>query len=297
VPSCTVAPPSSSHPAAVFASPLLLLAHRAITAPPPPRGPRSARIRAAPSAAARAGGTRGSTEQHHRRRAPPGRVIPPARLSPAQPCRLPAREEALGATAAPPPHACAVASVARSHLAGSAPATSRSSCVRSAPRCCPRAGPHQATCAPPLARGRPLQRACAPPLGRPLQRRTSRSRPLPLARRHAVSRSSAPAPRVPSLLQRSSAAHPRQRRAHSRARLRRALPALPEPRGGERGAAGVEIGVEAKEGDADGGEKESAREKRNRGEGEMEFSQGLVHKFRKLQGPIGKVKFLINLKP
>jgi hypothetical protein len=59
----------------------------------------------------------------------------------------------------------------------------------------------------------------------------------------------------------------------------------------------VEIRVEARERDTDGGEKESAREKRNRGEGEMEFSQGLVRKFRKLQGPLGKVKFLINLKP
>jgi hypothetical protein len=36
---------------------------------------------------------------------------------------------------------------------------------------------------------------------------------------------------------------------------------------------------------------EEQRRKRNR------TSQGLVHKFRKLQGPLGKVKFLINLKP
>jgi hypothetical protein len=36
---CTVAPPSSSRPAAVFASPLLLRARRAITALPPPRPP------------------------------------------------------------------------------------------------------------------------------------------------------------------------------------------------------------------------------------------------------------------
>jgi hypothetical protein len=59
----------------------------------------------------------------------------------------------------------------------------------------------------------------------------------------------------------------------------------------------VKMRMEARERNADSGEKESAREKRNRGEGEMEFSQGLVRKFRKLQGPLGKVKFLINLKP
>jgi hypothetical protein len=39
---------------------------------------------------------------------------------------------------------------------------------------------------------------------------------------------------------------------------------------------------------AAGGEKISAREKRNRGEGEMDFPQGLVRKFRKLQGPFCK---------
>ncbi|PVH66145.1 hypothetical protein PAHAL_1G159700 [Panicum hallii] len=43
-------------------------------------------------------------------------------------------------------------------------------------------------------------------------------------------------------------------------------------------------------------QKKSTRERKNRGEGEIGFSQGLVRKFRKLQGPLGKVKFLINLK-
>jgi hypothetical protein len=46
-----------------------------------------------------------------------------------------------------------------------------------------------------------------------------------------------------------------------------------------------------------GEEKGNGREKKNRGEGEMEFSQGLMRNSRKLQGPLCKVKFLINLKP
>jgi hypothetical protein len=49
----------------------------------------------------------------------------------------------------------------------------------------------------------------------------------------------------------------------ARRRQRRVLPAPPEPRGGERGAAGVEIRVEARERDADGGEtKERTPERR-----------------------------------
>jgi hypothetical protein len=36
------------------------------------------------------------------------------------------------------------------------------------------------------------------------------------------------------------------------------------------------------------GEKRNGREKKNRGEGEIEFSQGLMRNFRKLQGPFCK---------
>jgi hypothetical protein len=39
-----------------------------------------------------------------------------------------------------------------------------------------------------------------------------------------------------------------------------------------------------------------AREKRNRGEREVEFSQGLVRKIRKLQGLVCKVNFPVDLK-
>jgi hypothetical protein len=39
-----------------------------------------------------------------------------------------------------------------------------------------------------------------------------------------------------------------------------------------------------------------AREKRNRGKREVEFSQGLVRKIRKLQGLVCKVNFLVDLK-
>jgi hypothetical protein len=39
-----------------------------------------------------------------------------------------------------------------------------------------------------------------------------------------------------------------------------------------------------------------AREKRNRGEREVEFSQGLMRNFRKLQGLVCKAKFSIDLK-
>jgi hypothetical protein len=50
------------------------------------------------------------------------------------------------------------------------------------------------------------------------------------------------------------------------------------------------IRLEAREGETNGGKKkkEGAREKRNRGEREVEFSQGLMRKFRKLQGPFCK---------
>jgi hypothetical protein len=47
-PGCTVAPLSSSRPAATFALPLLLPVRCTITAPPPPRGPRPARTGACP---------------------------------------------------------------------------------------------------------------------------------------------------------------------------------------------------------------------------------------------------------
>jgi hypothetical protein len=40
-----------------------------------------------------------------------------------------------------------------------------------------------------------------------------------------------------------------------------------------------------------------AREKRNRGEREVEFSQGLVRKIRELQGLTCKTKFPVDLKP
>jgi hypothetical protein len=40
-----------------------------------------------------------------------------------------------------------------------------------------------------------------------------------------------------------------------------------------------------------------ATEKRNRGEREVEFSQGLMRNFRKLQGSVGKTKFPVDLKP
>jgi hypothetical protein len=43
--------------------------------------------------------------------------------------------------------------------------------------------------------------------------------------------------------------------------------------------------------------KEGARDKRNRGERELKLSQGLMRKYRKLQGPICKTKFPVDLKP
>jgi hypothetical protein len=99
--------------------------------------------------------------QRHRRRAPPGRVAPPARLSPAQPCRLPAREEALGAAAArsgkegpwtsPPfvqgrsaPGAAAPSSAPASPGPCAGAQRRATSGPSHAGPCCPRAGPRRA---------------------------------------------------------------------------------------------------------------------------------------------------------
>jgi hypothetical protein len=39
------------------------------------------------------------------------------------------------------------------------------------------------------------------------------------------------------------------------------------------------------------------KRKTRQGEREVEFSQGLMRNFRKLQGPVGKTKFPVDLKP
>jgi hypothetical protein len=62
----------------------------------------------------------------------------------------------------------------------------------------------------------------------------------------------------------------------------------------------VEIRLEARERkrDTDGGKEEKVPERRKKKrEGEMEFSQGLMRKSKKLQRPLCKVKIPINLKP
>jgi hypothetical protein len=130
------------------------------------------------------------------------------------------------------------------------------------------AGPEpRAAASPARASSAPTPALLAPRL---LQHRRPRSS-APAA--YATLCSSAPAACAP-LLRRPSARTRRQRRAHSRARLRRALPAPPEPRGGERGAAGVEIDKGGGKRERRQGEEEQ-RERKNRGEGEKGFPKDL----------------------
>jgi hypothetical protein len=238
------------------------------------------------------------------------------------------------------------ASFACSHFTGSALATSRSSRVRFAPRCCPRAETRQATTSlPPNARScapapRPsvlstCSRACRAPVHLPRSpgperqsAATSRSpaqlsqppEPCPSARssapRSGAARAARPAP-APAAEPLCSAAAPTPPRhtcraaAWSQPACASAAPPARAPAAAgrptyttqpSRAVAWWRRGREEEkkylDGAAASGERKRKRQiKKNRGEGEMEFSQGLMRKFRKLQGPLGKVKFPINSKP
>jgi hypothetical protein len=234
MPGCTVAPPSSSHPVAAFASPPLLPACHAITASPPPRGPWSACIRAVPSTAfssttsdilhARPRCSRADPPAAAALQILPHRAWPPytpssftpspCTPSPCTPAQLlllflllepRAVPQPLMRCSAPPPLAWGKEALV---VAGPEPRAA--------------ASPAHASSAPPA----PLQHACRlhrAPLQRPLAHASTAR-----LRQHCASRGST----------------------------------RTEPRGGEKGAAEVEIRVETRERDA--------REKKNRERGKTE---------------------------
>jgi hypothetical protein len=147
------------------------------------------------------------------------------------------------------------------------------------PRCPSRAWPRPTSAPAPACALAP--HTPAPPK-RPSQRRTSRSPPA-----------RAPAPPAPAPCQPLPLA-----RGRSAPRRRPALPGsarapVPSPGGGEERRQGRKSQEEAPDKDRGRTEREGKKQRRKR----KEISQGLMREFRKLQGPHGKVKFPINLKP
>jgi hypothetical protein len=181
------------------------------------------------------------------------------------------------------------ASLACSHFTGSAPATSRSSRVRSAPRCCPRADPRQAaTPPPPNARSAFAPAAPAARSRRQLGARSRRSLGPPSAQRRLDP--------LCSTCSRAARRHFRPSPAPPNLRRPRARTSPAEPRGGEREGGG----------DKDGGQGERHRrwkqkkapERREIEEKEnLNSLKDLCANLENCRDLSVKYKFLINLKP